>query len=547
LEAEQAVWRFETDSCILFEVFLDAVRGAMTKVISRVVLLLLLVYSNGAYSQSGSAEITFHVPDAGEFSVGFQLLEVEDYSRTVTGGSLPAVNYPRPIRVYVWYPAAPSEQEITIRFGRYAELADDDIWSADIVGGLHEKLSYSRRALARSLDKEQYEALLQQQLTAVEGSTPLEGPFPLVVIGQGVYYESPIVFAALAEYLAGRGFVVVTSPLVGTNSPIVTVDEVGLETQVRDLEFVIAHARRFPYVSQDKLGVFGFDMGGMAGLILTMRNNDVDAFASVSSGILYPHPAGIPMASPDYDPLALRSPWLHSVPSSWTKSSDSSGDESLFAAAHQSERYLLLTEGMGHVDYTGYALIEGRPAMVEYWEAAKPGDIDRYLTVSNYIATFFTAYLKDDSDSMAFLSENRLESVQGSKMTLEHRPAETATITYEEFVQAVILGQADSAIGRVRDIKETQPNHILLDEEYLNRIIFSLRGTWGLEREILPVLEFIVELYPTSANALYMLGEGQIALGEYSAAINFYERLLVLDPDDKRNYIKPRLEWLQSR
>ena len=25
--------------------------------------------------------------------------------------------------------------------------------------------------------------------------------------------------------------------------------------------------------------------------------------------------------------------------------------------------------------------------MAEYWEAAKPGDIDRYLTVSNYIAT----------------------------------------------------------------------------------------------------------------------------------------------------------------
>ena len=35
-----------------------------------------------------------------------------------------------------------------------------------------------------------------------------------------------------------------------------------------DLEFVIAQARRFSFVSQDKLGVFGFDMGGMAGLIL---------------------------------------------------------------------------------------------------------------------------------------------------------------------------------------------------------------------------------------------------------------------------------------
>lgn len=526
---------------------MDAVPGAMTKVIRPVALLLLLVYANAAYSQSSNAKITLYVPETGEFSVGFQILEVQDYSRMVTGGSSPVVTHPRPIRVYLWYPAARSEQDKTIRFGRYAELANDDIWSADIVGGLHEKLRYSRRPLARALGKEQFEALLQQPLTAVEDSIPLEGPFPLIVIGQGVYYESPIVFAALAEYLAGRGFAVVTSPLVGTNSPIVTVDVVGLETQVRDLEFVVAYARRLPYVSQNKLGVFGFDMGGMAGLILTMRNADVDAFVSVSSGVLYPHPAGIPMASPDYDPAALRSPWLHSMPSSWIKSSDSASDESLFRAANQSDRYLLLTEGMGHVDYTGYALIEGRPAMVEYWEAAKPGDIDRYLMVSNYIATFFTAYLKDDSDSMAVLSNNQLESVQGSTMTLEHRPAETLTITYEEFVQAVIAGHADSAISKVRSVKESQPNHILLDEEHLNRIVYSLRGTWGLDKEILPLLEFIVELYPTSSNALYMLAEGKIVQMEYSAAIEIYERLLVLDPDDKDNYIKRRLEWLQSQ
>ena len=114
-------------------------------------------------------------------------------------------------------------------------------------------------------------------------------------------------------------------------------------------------------------------------------------------------------------------------------------------------------------------------------------------------------------------------------------------------MQAVINDQADAAIGKVRDLRETQPNHVLLDQEYLNRIVFSLRGTWGLDKEILPVLDFIVELYPTSANALYMLAEGQIALGEYSAAIEIYEGLLVLDPDDKDNYIKRRLEWLQSQ
>ena len=46
--------------------------------------------------------------------------------------------------------------------------------------------------------------------------------------------------ADLAEYLASHGFVVATSPLVGTHSPLVSLDVLDLETQARDMEFVIA-------------------------------------------------------------------------------------------------------------------------------------------------------------------------------------------------------------------------------------------------------------------------------------------------------------------
>jgi len=185
--------------------------------------------------------------------------------------------------------------------------------------------------------------------------------------------------------------------------------------------------------------------------------------------------------------------------------------------------------------------------MVEYWEAAKPGDVERFVVVTRYVANFYAAFLNEDSESLAFLSQHPTEFNPGATMTIEHRPAATASITYEEFVQAVIADRADDAIGKVRELRETQTNHVLLDEEYLSRIVYSLRGTWGLDKEILPVLNFIAELYPTSEDALYMLAEGQIKLGDYSAAIENYNRLLELDPDDKLNYIKPRLQWLHDQ
>lgn len=86
--------------------------------------------------------------EPGELAVGFRLLEGEDASRPVTGGSGGAT-HPRPLRTYVWYPA--ERRGSAMRFGRYAELAEGDIWPAEIAGAQQAQLKYANRPLARSL------------------------------------------------------------------------------------------------------------------------------------------------------------------------------------------------------------------------------------------------------------------------------------------------------------------------------------------------------------------------------------------------------------
>ena len=511
------------------------------------IVIVATVWTHDLRAQEDNKQVS--VIDHEPGLVGFQLLEELDYSRSVTGGTSSSTVHPRPIRIYLWYPARNSDAAQPMRFGHYAALADEDIWPAEIARNLRQELKYSRRVLARSLGPERFNAQLQEPVLALENAEALEGPYPLIVIGQGLYYEFPVAFAALGEYLASRGFVVATCPLVGTNSPFVRMDIQDLETFVRDLEFVIAQARRFSFDSQDKLGVFGFDMGGMAGLILAMRNADVDAFVSVSSGILNEnpseHPSYIPAAAPDYDPLTLHAPWLHSVPATWwTRGSDSLAG-SLFDIAIHSERYLLLTEGMGHVDYTSYALIEDRSAMSGYWATARPEADELYKAVSRYIYNFFTAFLAQDPESLTFLSQDPDESNPASTMTLEHRRAVPVSITYEEFVQAVIAGKAEEAIDEVRALRETQPDHILLNETYLERLVWSLRSTWGLNEEAMPVIRFRAELYPSSVGAQQMLAQGHTAVGNYTEAIEVYSRLLETNPDD--SYSRSQLSWLRSQ
>jgi predicted Zn-dependent protease len=109
----------------------------------------------------------------------------------------------------------------------------------------------------------------------------------------------------------------------------------------------------------------------------------------------------------------------------------------------------------------------------------------------------------------------------------------------------VLAGQADQAIDEVRALQGTEPDHILLNEEYLRRLVSSLRNTWGLTEEAMPVIRFRVELYPSSVGAQVMLAEGHIDVGDYPAAIEVYSRLLERNPDDRR--IRSRLEWLRRQ
>jgi dienelactone hydrolase len=405
-------------------------------------------------------------------------------------------------------------------------------------------LKFSRGPLARSLAPAALEALLQRPMLAAENARPAAGRFPLIAIGQGLYYESPIAFAALEEFLAGRGCVVVTTPLVGTNSTVVRNDAQDLETQLRDLEFAIARARQLPFVSGDRLGVLGFDQGGMAGVLLAMRNRDVDAFASLDSGILYPHPSGLPQASPSYDAAALRVPWLHAAQPQLVARPQDPGVKSLFDTAAHSNRYLLVTEGMGHVDFTSYGLIGGRRPMPGYWGDSAPDGARRQGIVADYLTHFFDAFLRADAASVAWLDRDPKVAFPDAQMTLEHRTAIPPSISYDELVREIVRGNTEAAIGRLRAVDETEAARAALDQVHLERLAFSLLYTWGLAKETLPLLAFTRERYPASAQVRAMLVDANVQIGNYAAAIDILSAFLQQNPNSPG--VRARLEEIRK-
>ncbi len=470
----------------------------------------------------------------GPFEVGFHLIETEDPTREgPRWGKAAGLPSARPLRIYVWYPAKEKTKEGPVTFSRYAELMDTDFWPRAVEARQTSVGDFAAGPLAHSLSTERLQVWLAQPTHAFEDAPFADGPHPLVVFAQGLYYESPISHAFLCEHLASFGFVVATCPLIGTRSRLVHLDDVDLETAVRDLECVVARVRTMRTVDQQRLGLLGFDMGGMSGLILAMRNSDVDAFVSMDAGILYAHPSGIPASSPHYDPSSLRIPWMHltrreAVPDPLAKGS-------LFETAVHAERFLVLIEGMRHTDFTSFALVENKRAVIGYWPEAQGRPRLKHEAFRRYIVRFFEAYLLGDEDARAFLDEDPADVVLPAAMpfTVAHHSAQPNPPTEEMFVNQVFTEGIAAATAAVREARESFPDCALLREETLNRLGYQFLYFWGHTDVAVGIFQLAVELHPESANLHDSLGEGYFFLGERELAAKSYRRSLELDPTNE--------------
>lgn len=476
--------------------------------------------------------------EAGPHAVGLRLFEEIDRSRAIRPNGASSSTQPRPIRVYVWYPASVPGKVMPMTFERLARMADDDVWPDSLLAGARERMAYAKRPFARSLGAERYAALLEHPVRAVENATPAAGTFPLIVVGQGLYYESPVSHAALSEFLASHGFVVATCPLVGTHSPLVHLDLIDLETQVRDMEFVIGRAREERFVSQEKLGLFGFDMGGMASVVLTMRNPDVDAFASVDAGILHPHPEAIPsripFASPHFDPPLLRAPWLHATQRRLATPLSGAEQTGLFDAAKHSDRHLILADEMRHADFTSYALVQNRDPMRGYWGPEKGGEKESYEVICRYVLAFFRSYLLGDEESRESLSQDPNEIAAGIPLTIEHRRSVPPAPLFSDLLNALLKGDVSAATeisAKTRDSRSDGPLH---EESVLIRLGYHLLSSWDMANEGITVFRLNTELHPRSIDAWSSLGDGYLWIEDHPSAERTFRRVLELDPGNER-------------
>ena len=474
----------------------------------------------------------------GPYQVGFRLINTLDHSRTYWpktdfDGRPTTTPSSRPVQIWMWYPARAASNVGYMPYRDYIYLAAG---ATD-----KEKEEAKRKFMAAPLAAGAYrsgiDALMRTRTAVLAGARPAAGSFPLVVLGQGIGFESPITHTIICEYLASHGYIVATCPLLGFSSLPAGNDLVSLETEVRDMEYVIGYMQSVGGVDNRRLAVAGFDLGGMAALLLQMRNTNVGALSTYGSGIDAQHNTAVLRQSSFFDPSRLTVPLLHmTVPKARLEGFGVQRDNALFEMTSHPDMYRLEFSSLDHSSFTSLGMISTKdvPNLVAE-EGGTAASAERrlgYESACRYMLNFFDAYIKGVTRALGYLrAEPSSNGVPKEQLTIEARPAAHQRPTEQQFVRMILDDGIGKAVEAYRRLKQTEPDYIPFKESTLYNLAYRMRLDGNLV-DLIETLRLNVEAHPASSKGYEVLGRAYMLHGDKELAIRSYRRAIEIDPNN---------------
>ena len=412
-------------------------------------LVLALVSSLTPASRlPAQSALRFTLP-FGPYAVGFRSVDQYDYSRTFVGandqdGQQHTGERARPIQTSIWYPAAVDARAARMRYAEYLELQTAP-------GSLPAHDSTGRRAAMRRLshafapaDTLRLQRELDAATHAVRDASPATGTFPVIVYGPSLGAPS-FENAQLMEYLASYGYIVLASPSLGAQGKQ-TADAPGLESEARDMEFLIGYARKVPGADARRLAVMGFSWGGIADVLVACRNPGVRALVSLDGSIAYfYHRLFTSMPFGDAARLTIPALFLKQRPPNAQMRANLGPDTTFdfFKDIHDPDAYLVNLVTLAHQNFgEWFDRLQQKtgPAFVADTAVQSAG----YERIALYTRQFLDGYLRQSAAGREFLARSPAENGFPANEVVVERKAALSD------APAQARPQARSAVGHVR-------------------------------------------------------------------------------------------------
>ena len=467
----------------------------------------------------------------GKYNVGFRHYTASDSTRTYSR----VYDYTnevvaRPIPISIWYP---SQNNIDIpsqlRVLDYLEiLKKEEEWEYLPNEQILNWFYYANTSTNQDHLKE-----LTNAYPKIEFA---KGKFPVVIYTPS-FQASSIENFALCEYLASHGYIVIASPSRGTETRWFSNSAKEMETQARDVEFLIKEVGKYPMANYNKIAVIGFSFGGLSNVIAQMRNDNIKAIVSLDGTERYQYK--LLEKSPFFKPDRIDVPYMHmaqkEIPENVLKQDNIDAELNtkfdLYDSISNSKVYRLKFHNLTHSYFSTLGILfENRD---ERQDKSDAEIMESYKWVSTYTLNFLNAFLENDEKALKFIQNKPSDNgVRNGLITLRTKQPESVTYTFQDF-NVLASNQNYENLSQLYDSVLKKHPSLKLPEGNLNTLGLQLVFNPSTSEQGINVLLLATKLYPNSANLFDSLAEAYLFIDNKEKAIENFKKSLDLNAQNQ--------------
>jgi hypothetical protein len=449
--------------------------------------------------------------DFGPHAVGFETRFARDHSRPPL-----AEGAGRLVPVYIWYPAskgtagpAMTRGDVIDLLGRYETEARTE--ATDRIG---------RERFAELLKGHGGSAERVAELAAIRGRARAKAPWlagkhPTVFF---LDHRSPATIATHGELLASHGYVVASTPMLGSWDVEYDNSVAGMETQVANVRVAIDELARTRSADVSRLALMGVGIAANICVVYHLRNAEIDAVISLDGGLRSPFEAGLTRRNPYFDPAALRAPIL------MVEAPFAAEDRTLLDDYRYMDRWTATFPSMKEFHFLDFGHLE---SVVPNVIGAAPEGVDAgFAWATRTIRAFLDTHLRGVSDAMSALAEAPPQVMQLSFERARRRPPNELEL--RRLIERRGIG---AALALYDELKTADPRPFLPQTLLNVASFFAFRedADYAIRKGLFSIY---AGSHPLSARAHFALANACFARKERDCAAAHYERASALIATD---------------
>lgn len=488
------------------------------------ILLVHLSYLTDAQGFWNDANLNY-----GKYQVGFKNYTKNDDTRTYSRiYDWDNVVHSRHMSISIWYPSNEGSKGKSMKVEDYMIiLKQEEEW---------EGLPNERILSWFYSDSEQNRNRMGLETKAWFLAPAIKEKFPVIIYAPS-YQASSTENFVLCEFLASQGYVVISSPSRGTENRFLSGGTTrDIETQARDIEFLIGEASSINFVDIDQLAVAGFSFGGISNVLAQMKNEKVKAIVCLDGSVKYQ--LDKLLASPFAILSKVDVPFIFmsqkDIPMEVMKAdkidTTLNNQFGFYDSLKFSDAYYIKFNDLTHSYFSSMGILFQDRDLRQ--DKSDSEIITSYGWVNRYTLNFLNAYLKDIKESRQFLNnEPTKNGIKSNVITIDRKKSLRREISFEDFNELAMRQNYKDMMTLNNELKVQNPDFKLQEWKINNlglQLIFKKKYKEGIN-----ILLLATQLFPKSANAFDSLAEGYLEQGNNQLAIINFKQSLKLDPQNQ--------------